>query len=68
MSIPLDKKDTRQLDDDEIRMVRDLMEEWRRYKWFLSFLSRLAAWVGGVITTVWIGRDLIAKIFKAVAS
>jgi hypothetical protein len=56
----------RPLDHEEIRALRRMLRDFERYRWLWGFIGRLSAWVGGVFAVVWAGRDLIARVIRAV--
>jgi hypothetical protein len=64
----LDRRDRRErpLDHEEIRALRQMLRDFERYRWLWGFIGRLSAWAGGVFAVVWAGRDVIARIIRAV--
>lgn len=70
-----DRKRERELDDEELRELRALIEErknlekmlreWDRSKWLWGMIGKGTAWVGGMVAVVITFRDVLSRILKA---
>jgi hypothetical protein len=56
----------RELPSEKRKKLSNMEEEWGHYTWTGGFIVRGSAYSAGVIGALWIGRDMIARIFKAV--
>lgn len=54
------------MDADRAKRLIDSVEELEKFRWALSFLSKVVAWSTAVGAAIWTLRDAIARVVKAV--
>lgn len=62
----VEKKDLAPFDQDERAQIRQMMEEFERFKWFFTLLAKITVWVTGVITFIFVAQDFIARVVRGI--
>ena len=56
-----------QLTDDEIIVVRSIIEKDKRMRWLGTMMRNVAAWIVAVLAAITVGWDWLVRIIKGAA-
>ena len=57
---------TGQLSESEVQMIRKMIRDEYRMRWFWATVRVWVSWGVGTVTVLWASQEYIVKIFKAV--
>ena len=52
------------LTDDELKLVREIIEKDKRWRWLATGMRNVAAWIVAILAALTIGWDWFVKIIK----
>jgi len=55
------------LTESEVRLIREIIEKDRRWKWLATMMRNVAAWIVAILAAITIGWDWLVKVIKGAA-